>query len=90
MWYKYSYKERDSYFLSSRVFVGGIAMDFVSAKGAIRMVSTYVEHEMPEYRRVTEKALNAGGIAPEARAAFNRKPYYGSSAVNFKNRPVLR
>ena len=54
------------------------------------MVSTYVEHEVPEHRRVTEKELNAGGIAPEARAAFNRKPYYGSSAVNFKNRPVLR
>jgi hypothetical protein len=72
------------------VFVGGIAMDFVSERGAVRMVSTYVEHEMPEYRRVTEKELNAGGIAPEARAAFSRKPYYGSSAVNFKNRPVLR
>lgn len=35
-------------------------MDFVSEKGAVRMVSTYVEHEMPEYRRVTEKELNAG------------------------------
>ncbi len=65
-------------------------MDFVSEKGAVRMVSTYVEHEVPEHRRVTEKELNAGGIAPEARAAFNRKPYYGSSAVNFKNRQIGR
>lgn len=56
-------------------------MDFVNEKGVVRMVSTYVEHEMPEYRRVTEKELNTGGIAPEARAAFNRKPYYGLSAL---------
>lgn len=66
-------------------------MDFMSEKGAARIVSTYIEREMSEYRKVTEKELRTGGgIAPEAKAAFSRKPYYASSAVNFKNRPVLR
>ena len=38
----------------------------------------------------TEKELRVGGITPEAKAAFSRKPYYGSSAINIKNRPVLK
>lgn len=65
-------------------------MDFMDGKGAARIVSTYIEKEMTEYRKVTEKELRVGGIAPEARAAFSRKPYYGASAINLKNRPVLR
>ncbi len=65
-------------------------MDFVSEKGAARIVNAYIEGEMTEYRKVTEKELRTGGIAPEAKAAFSRKPYYGGSSLNLKNRPVLR
>ena len=65
-------------------------MDFVSERGAARIVNSYIEKEMTEYRKVTERELKAGGIAPEARAAFSRKPYYGAASVNLKNRPVLR
>lgn len=65
-------------------------MDFINEKGAARIVNTYIEKEMSEYRRVTEKELRSGGIAPEAKAAFSRKPYYGAASINLKNRPVLR
>ena len=65
-------------------------MDFMNEKGTARIVNVYIEREMAEYRKVTEKELRAGGITPEAKAAFSRKPYYGSSAINIKNRPVLR
>ena len=65
-------------------------MDFVSEKGAARIVNAYIEREMTEYRKVTEKELRSGVIAPEAKAAFSRKPYYGGSGISSKNRPVLR
>lgn len=65
-------------------------MDFVNEKGAARIVNAYMEREVTEYRKVTEKELRVGGIAPEAKAAFSRKPYYGGSTLNVKNRPVLR
>lgn len=65
-------------------------MDFVNEKGAARIVGAYIEREMSEYRKVTEKDLRVGGVAPEAKAAFSRKPYYGASSINLKNRPVLR
>ena len=65
-------------------------MDFVNEKGAAQIVGAYIEREMSEYRRVTEKDLRVGGIAPEAKAAFSRKPYYGASSINLKKRPVLR
>ncbi len=65
-------------------------MDFVSEKGAARIVNAYIEREMTEYRKVTEKELRSGVIAPEAKAAFSRKPYYGGSVIKIKNRPVLR
>ncbi len=65
-------------------------MDFINEKGAARIVNAYMEREMTEYRKVTEKELQGGGIAPEAKAAFSRKPYYGGSQLNIKNRPVLR
>ena len=55
-----------------------------------RIVNAYIEREMTEYRKVTEKELRSGVIAPEAKAAFSRKPYYGTSVINIKNRPVLR
>ena len=65
-------------------------MDFMNEKGAARIVNTYIERDIAEYRRVTEKELRAGGIRPEAKEAFSRKPYYGASGINIKNRPVLR
>lgn len=65
-------------------------MDFMNEKGAARIVNVYIEREISEYRKVTEKDLRVGGITPEAKAAFSRKPYYGSSAINIKNRPVLK
>lgn len=65
-------------------------MDFMNEKDAARIVSVYIERERAEYRKVTEKELRVGGITPEAKAAFSRKPYYGSSSINIKNRPVLR
>lgn len=65
-------------------------MDLMYGKEAARVVNAYIEKGMSEYRKVTEKELRTGGIAPEARAAFSRKPYYGGSTLNIKNRPVLR
>lgn len=65
-------------------------MDFMNEKGAARIVNVYIEREISEYRKVTEKDLRVGGITPEAKAAFSRKPYYGSSAINIKYRPVLK
>ena len=65
-------------------------MDLMSEKGAARIVNAYIEREMSEYRKVTEKDLRTGGITPEAKEAFSRKPYYGTPAINLKNRPVLR
>lgn len=65
-------------------------MDFMSGKGVVPIMGAYIEREVSECRKVTEKELSAGEIAPEARAAFSRKPYYGSASMNFKNRPVLR
>jgi hypothetical protein len=72
------------------MYKGGIYMDFVSEKGAAQLVNSYIEREMTEYRIVTERELRVGGIAPEAKAAFSRKPYYGGSALNLKDRPSLR
>ena len=65
-------------------------MDFMSEKDAARIASVYIERERAENRKVTEKELRIGGITPEAKAAFSRKPYYGNTAINIKNRPVLR
>lgn len=65
-------------------------MEYMNEKGAAQLVNVYIEREMSEYKKVTEKELSAGGIAPEARAAFNRKPYYGVSKDKLNNRPILR
>lgn len=65
-------------------------MEYMNGKGAVQLVTNYIESEMSEYKKVTEKELSAGGIAPEARAAFNRKPYCGFASINLKKRPVLR
>ena len=51
-------------------------MDFLDGKGAEQVISDYIEREMSEYKKVTERELAATGVAPEAKEAFNRKPYY--------------
>ncbi|MDE6914057.1 MAG: hypothetical protein K2P35_10240 [Lachnospiraceae bacterium] len=65
-------------------------MEFLDQKGAARLVSEYIEREILESKKMTEKELAGNGIAPEAREAFNRKPYYNTGNVNLKCRPVLR
>ena len=65
-------------------------MEFLDQKGAARLVSEYIEREILESKKMTEKELAGNGIAPEAREAFNRKPYYHTGNVNLKCRPVLR
>ena len=40
-------------------------MDFMSGKGVVQIVGAYIEREVSECRKVTEKELSAGGIAPE-------------------------
>lgn len=54
------------------------------------VISDYIEREVSGYKSVSDKDISVGGIAPEARAAFNRKPYYNTVGINFKVRPVLR
>ncbi len=65
-------------------------MEFLDQKGAACLVSEYIEREILESKKMTEKELAGNGIAPEAREAFNRKPYYNTGNVNLKCRPVLR
>ena len=69
---------------------GELIMEFLDQKGAARLVSEYIEREILESKKMTEKELAGNGIAPEAREAFNRKPYYNTGKVNLKCRPVLR
>lgn len=65
-------------------------MEFLDQKGAARLVNEFIEREILECKRITEKELSGNGIAPEAREAFNRKPYYNTGNINLKCRPVLR
>ena len=65
-------------------------MEFLDEKRAAQLVSEYIEREMLESKRMTERELTGNNIKPEARAAFNRKPYYSSGNANLKSRPVLR
>lgn len=65
-------------------------MEFLDQKGAARLVNEFIEREISECKRMTEKELSGNGIAPEAREAFNRKPYYNTGNMNLKCRPVLR
>ena len=38
-------------------------MDFVSEKGAARIVNAYIEREMTEYRKVTDGGNEGGTIS---------------------------
>jgi hypothetical protein len=62
--------------------------EYIDSKGAQRIVSEYISNEINEYRRSCEGEF--GRIAPEAKAAFNRKPYGGYTMVAIKTRPVIK
>ena len=68
---------------------GERVMEYIEGKGASHVINEYIEREMSEFKRTAEKE-SADGIAPEARAAFARKPCYNVTGMNFKCRPVLR
>ena len=64
-------------------------MDFIEGKGAEQVISDYIEQEMAEYKKVTERELATVGIAPEAKQAFSRKPYYNVTG-SFVKKPVVK
>lgn len=64
-------------------------MNFLDGKGAEQVISDYIEREMTAYKKVTERELAATGVAPEAREAFSRKPYYNMSG-SFIKKPVVK
>lgn len=49
-------------------------MDFMSGKGVVPIMGAYIEREVSECRRVTEKELSAGGMHRRhgQRSAANR------------------
>jgi hypothetical protein len=63
-------------------------MEYIDSKGATRIANQYVGNEVNDYRSHTERDL--GNIAPEAKEAFNRKPYGAYAAISFKQRPIIR
>ena len=65
-------------------------MGYTNEDNAAAIVNAYMENEMNEDRKITERELSGKGIAPEAKAAFSRKPYYVSACIGLKSRPVLR
>lgn len=64
-------------------------MDFLEGKGAEQVINDYIEREMSEYKKVTERELTATGVAPEAKEAFSRKPYYNVFG-SFIKKPVVK
>ena len=64
-------------------------MDFMEGKGAEQVISEYIEREMAEYKKVSERELATAGIAPEAKQAFSRKPYYNVTGF-FVKKPVIK
>ncbi len=63
-------------------------MDFLGSKSSENMIGNDMEKDVTESRKVTEREL-AAGVAPAARQAFSRKPYY-NMAGSFLKKPVLR
>jgi hypothetical protein len=63
-------------------------MEYIDSKGAARIANEFAANEVNDYRRSTERDL--GNIAPEAKEAFNRKPYGVYAAIGFKQRPIIR
>ena len=68
---------------------GGHIMDFMEGKGAEQVISDYIEREMAEYKKVTERELATAGVAPEAKQAFSRKPYYNVTG-SFVKKPIVK
>lgn len=68
---------------------GGFIMEFLDGKGAEQVISDYIEREMTEYKKVTDRELAMAGVVPEAKEAFNRKPYYNVTG-SFIKKPVVK
>ena len=64
-------------------------MDFFDGKGAEQVISDYIEREITEYKKITDSHLSEKNITPEAKEAFNRKPYYNVSG-SFIKKPVVK
>ena len=64
-------------------------MDFMDGKGAEQVINDYITREISEYKKITEQELSSTNIAPEAKEAFNRKPYYNVSGA-FIKKPVVK
>lgn len=64
-------------------------MEYMEGKGAARVINDYIEREVSEFKRIADNEFS-GGVAPEAKAAFARKPCYKVMGMNLKSRPVLR
>ena len=69
-------------------------MDFLEGKGPEQVISDYIEREMSEYKKVTERELATTGITQEAKEAFSRKPCYSmedySKLGAILKKPVLK
>ena len=65
-------------------------MDFMEGKGAEQVVSDYIEREISEYKKITEQELAGTGIAPEAKEAFSRKPYYNVTGSFIKKPKAIK
>jgi hypothetical protein len=66
-------------------------MDYIDRKDAELIVSNYLESEISECRKSNDKEI-ARYLAPEAKEAFNRKPYGGYTNINYgthRVRPVI-
>lgn len=64
-------------------------MDFLEGKGAEQVINDFIEREMLEYKKMTDKDLADAAVTQEAKAAFNRKPYYNVSGT-LKKKPVVK
>lgn len=64
-------------------------MDFFEGKGAEQVINDFIEREMSEYKKAADKDLADAAVTEEAKAAFNRKPYYQVSGT-FKKKPVVK
>lgn len=65
-------------------------MDFFENRGAEQVISDYIEREMTEYKKMTEQDISEKNIAPEAKAAFSRKPYSNMGVSAFARKPKIQ
>lgn len=64
-------------------------MDFFENRGAEQVISDYIEREMSEYKKMTDQEISEKNIAPEAKVAFNRAPYYNVGTSAFARKPKI-